>query len=175
MCILTYMRGTTDNGSILAHANVVNISTASVIEHEGKILIIEESVDGKAVYNFPSGKAHLDELIEQAALREATEETGYAIKLTDVVGVYYYRTKKNSNDRKKDRITVRFNFWATLASAEPIQKHTRDVLALHWLTHEELKKLLAEKKLRNWVAEQLAQDVLADKRVGLSAVQQFRG
>lgn len=168
------MRGATDKASILAHANVVNISAAAVIVEGDKILVIKEINDGEAAYNFPSGKAHLDELIEQTAKREAMEEAGYPIELTDVVSIYYYRTKGNSNDRKKDRITIRFNFWCKKTEALPQQKPTKETISVEWVTREELRALISQGVFRNWISRQLAEDVLANKKFPLSAVQQFK-
>jgi phosphatase NudJ len=168
------MRGANDKASILAHANVVNISAAVIIEREEKFLVIKELTDGKTSYNFPSGKAHLDEMIEQAARREVVEETGYETELTSLASVYYYRTKNNSNDRKKDRITVRFNFWGMLKDTTQIQRPTKDTVSLTWVTREELKQLISSGSFRNWVARQLAEDALSGQKLPLSAVKQFK-
>ncbi len=168
------MRGATDKASILAHANVVNISAAAVIVQNDKVLLIKELTDGKPGYNFPSGKAHLDELIEQTAKREAMEETGYSIELTDLVGIYYYRTKGNSNDRKKDRITVRFNFWCRLSGEEQSQRPTKETVSLEWVDAARLRELTTTDGFRNWVSRQLAEDVLGKQKFPLTAVKQFK-
>ncbi len=184
------MRGATDKASILAHANVVNISAAVVIKRVGsahstgsgqagspqdeQFLVIKELVDGKQTYNFPSGKAHLEELIEQTARREVVEETGYETELTELVSVYYYRTKGNSNDRKKDRITIRFNFWGRLKDIEQIQRPTKETISLAWVNAVELKQLIDSGSFRNWIATQLATEVLENKRSSLSTVLQFK-
>jgi len=168
------MLGSNDNASILAHANVVNISAAVIIEQGDKYCVIKEMTDGKPSYNFPSGKAHLDELIEQTAKREAMEETGYEVELTNLASIYYYRSKKNSNDRKQDRITVRFNFWAKLKNLNQSQRPTKDTVELHWVSKDELDKLVREGAFRNWIAEQLVHDVLANQKLPLSTVRQFK-
>ncbi len=221
------MRGATDKASILAHANVVNISAGVVLERERpsasgafdqfdshsaanrsqadsarpvgpgesvrqgaaqkagqsgetgpgqktEFLVIKELTDGKASYNFPSGKAHLDEMIEQTARREVVEETGYEAELKHVVSVYYYRTKNNSNDRKKDRITVRFNFSGILKDVNQIQRPTKETVSLAWVSREELQKLIQDGAFRNWVARQLAEDALSNQRFPLGVVKQFK-
>lgn len=163
-----------DKSSILAHANVVNISAAAIITKDDKILLIKERTDGKVAYNFPSGKAHIDELIEQTAKREAMEETGYSIELTDLAGVYYYRTKGNSNDRKKDRVTVRFNFWCKIIGSEQNQRPTKDTVSLVWVDTVELRELVKTASFRNWISRQLAEDVLAGLKFPLAALKMFK-
>ncbi len=163
-----------DKASILSHANVVNISAGVIIENKNKILIIKELIDGKTTYNFPSGKAHIDEMIEQTARREVVEETGYEAELTHLASIYYYRTRNNSNDRKKDRITVRFNFWGSLKDSAQIQRPTKDTVSLNWVGAEELKKMIEKGAFRNWVARQLALDALAQQRLPLSVVKQYK-
>jgi 8-oxo-dGTP pyrophosphatase MutT (NUDIX family) len=168
------MRGSYDKASILAHANVVNVSAAVIIEHNDTFLLIKETVDGKISYNFPSGKAHLDELIEQTARREVMEETGYEVELTAVSGVYYYRTKNNSNDRKKDRITIRFNFWGRLRDEKQSQRPTKDTVSLAWVSPLELRELITKGEFRNWIAKQVAEDALANQKAPLATVKQFK-
>lgn len=163
-----------DKSSILAHANIVNISAAAVITKNNKVLLIKERTEGKIAYNFPSGKAHIDELIEQTAKREAMEETGYAVELSELVSVYYYRTKGNSNDRKKDRVTVRFNFWCKIVGAQQSQRPTKETVSLVWVDTAELRELVKAESFRNWISRQLAEDVLAGNKFPLSAVKTFK-
>jgi 8-oxo-dGTP pyrophosphatase MutT (NUDIX family) len=163
-----------DRSSILAHANVVNISAAAIITKDDKVLLIKERVDGKVSYNFPSGKAHIDELIEQTTKREAMEETGYSVELTDLAGIYYYRTKGNSNDRKKDRITVRFNFWCKIVGKEQSQRPTKETVSLTWVVAAELRELAKGESFRNWVSRQLAEDVLSGQKFPLGAIRMFK-
>lgn len=163
-----------DKSSILAHANVVNISAAAVITKNDKILLIQERTEGKIAYNFPSGKAHIDELIEQTAKREAMEETGYAVELTGLAGIYYYRTKGNSNDRKKDRVTVRFNFWCSIVGTQQAQRPTKETVSLVWVDAAELRDIVKKESFRNWISRQLAEDVLAGQKLPLSALKTFK-
>lgn len=62
------------------------LSACVIIERDGKILLIDRS-DGLG-YTIPGGIVHYRETVEQCALREAREETGYNVQLTGFVGVY---------------------------------------------------------------------------------------
>ena len=62
------------------------LSACVIIEQDGKILFIDRS-DGMG-YTIPGGIVRYKETVEQCVLREAHEETGYAVQLTGFVGVY---------------------------------------------------------------------------------------
>lgn len=62
------------------------LGTGIAIEQDGKILVIKRA-DGRG-YNMPGGIVRSKETVEQCALREAYEETGYTVRITGLVGVY---------------------------------------------------------------------------------------
>jgi ADP-ribose pyrophosphatase YjhB (NUDIX family) len=62
------------------------LSACVIIEREGKFLLIDRS-DGLG-YTIPGGIVRYSETVEQCALREAQEETGYHVILDSFVGVY---------------------------------------------------------------------------------------
>src|SRR5690606_24713900 len=51
---------------------------------------VYEEADGKQVYNQPAGHLDPNETLQEAAIRETLEETGWIVKLTGVVGVNLY-------------------------------------------------------------------------------------
>ncbi len=55
------------------------VTVATVIEREGRYLLVEErdKSTGKLVYNQPAGHLEQGESLAQAALRETREETGW--------------------------------------------------------------------------------------------------
>ena len=67
-----------------------HITVACVIEKDGKFLLVEETSDGKLVYNQPAGHLDPDETLFEAAIRETLEETGWHVELTGVLGVSRY-------------------------------------------------------------------------------------
>jgi 8-oxo-dGTP diphosphatase len=62
------------------------LGTGILIEQEGKILLIDRA-DGMG-YAIPGGIVRARETIEQCALRETYEETGYQVQITGLIGVY---------------------------------------------------------------------------------------
>jgi ADP-ribose pyrophosphatase len=62
------------------------LSACILIERDGEFLLIDRS-DGLG-YTIPGGIVRYKETLEQCVLREAQEETGYEVAITDLVGVY---------------------------------------------------------------------------------------
>jgi len=62
-----------------------------LIEHEGRLALVLRGREPHAgCWALPSGFVEIDENIEEAALREAHEETGLAIELIELFGVYSF-------------------------------------------------------------------------------------
>lgn len=67
-----------------------HITVATIVEHEGKFLFVEEFKANQHVFNQPAGHLEPFETLRQAALRETLEETAWEVELTGVVGIYLY-------------------------------------------------------------------------------------
>lgn len=60
---------------------------AAVIVHEGRVLMIRRRVaEGELSWQFPAGGVEAGETAEQAAVREAAEETGLTVEAVKVLG-----------------------------------------------------------------------------------------
>ena len=67
-----------------------HITVATVIEEDGKFLMVREMSNGLIVYNQPAGHLELDETLIEAAERETREETGWQVEIKKFLGVYHY-------------------------------------------------------------------------------------
>jgi len=68
------------------------VAAGVVVEREGRILLIRrnhEPMYGR--WSFPSGYVDAGEIVEQAAAREVLEETGVAVEIERLLGVYSSR------------------------------------------------------------------------------------
>lgn len=55
-----------------------HVTVACVVHAEGKFLVVEETINGKALWNQPAGHLEADETLVEAAARELWEETALA-------------------------------------------------------------------------------------------------
>ncbi len=68
------------------------VTAATVVEKEGKVLMVRRGIDpGLGLWSLPGGYVDRGEVVEQAAQREVVEETGFHVKVTDLVGVFSSR------------------------------------------------------------------------------------
>lgn len=72
-----------------------HVTVATVIEKDGKFLLVEELAGGELVFNQPAGHLDPNETLEQAAVRETLEETGWHIELQGIVGIALYAAPSN--------------------------------------------------------------------------------
>ena len=62
---------------------------AVLIDHDGRLVLQRRKIDpGMGKWTFPSGYVERGEPVENAAVREAREETGLDIRLTGLLGLY---------------------------------------------------------------------------------------
>jgi len=114
-----------------------SVTVAAVIERHGKFLFVQERIGGRLVLNQPAGHLDPGESLAAACRREAMEETAHHFEPTALVGIYRWR------DASKDFTFLRFAFRGTVGAAEkrPLDK---EIVAVHWLSAEELKQRKAE-------------------------------
>ena len=67
-----------------------DVTVAVVVERDGRFLLVEERVRGALVVNQPAGHLEPGESLQDAAVREALEETGWRVALTRLVAVYLW-------------------------------------------------------------------------------------
>ena len=113
------------------------VIAGSLIVKNGKILMVKEAKKkcyGK--WNFPAGHVEENELITDAAIREAFEETGCRVKLTGVLPISTVYLKENET-----AIIVKFT--ADIIE-ENIKFDTKEILDVQWLDLEKVKNMSAE-------------------------------
>ena len=68
-----------------------DVTVATVVVRDGRLLMVEETVGGQQVLNQPAGHLEPDESLQDAACRETLEETGWEVRLTGFVGAYQWK------------------------------------------------------------------------------------
>ena len=128
-----------------------------LIVKDDKVLMVKEAK--KSCYgqwNFSAGHVDENELITDAAIREAYEETGCKVKLTGVLPI--------STVILKDGVTaIMVKFTADIIE-ENIKFDTNEILDVKWIDIEEVKNM-TEQELRGYdTGIQLLKD-FEDKKV----------
>ncbi len=109
-----------------------HITVATIIEDQGRFLLVEELEGGKLVLNQPAGHLEPNETLQQAAIRETLEETGWTVELTGVVGIYLYVAPSNGVTYQ------RICFSARALQHDPSRPLDADILRTCWATEAEL-------------------------------------
>ena len=139
-----------------------SVTVAAVIEREGRFLFVEEDADGRRVLNQPAGHLDPGESLVAACAREALEETAHRFVPRALVGVYRWHYAA------KDVTFLRFCFSGEILSVEKDRKLDREIVRLHWLTLEELKKRKGEH--RSPLVQKCVEDYLAGRRYPLDVL-----
>lgn len=117
----------------------IRVTTAAIIEADGKFLIVEEidPIKGR-VYNQPAGHVEKHESILEAVVREVQEETGYIFQPESLIGIYHL----HANDH--DATYLRFCFSGSIVSQSSESNLDPDILAVHWFSHEQIRHCRAQ-------------------------------
>lgn len=114
----------------------LHLTVAAVIVFDGKFLLVEErdKLGGHKVLNQPAGHMEEDEDVLGAICREVFEETGLQLQPSAWLGLSQL---KASNQHTYVRINFLFE-----PAGLPLhyQPQDNDILALHWLTLQELQQ-----------------------------------
>ena len=136
-----------------------SVTVAAVIEQDGKFLFVEENIDGRRVLNQPAGHLDPGESLEHACVREVMEETAHEFTPRNLVGVYrWFYTPK-------DITYLRFCFAGEVGVFHEKRPLDKEIVALHWLTFEELKERHSEH--RSPLVQKCVEDYLAGRRYPL--------
>lgn len=140
-----------------------DVTVATVVERDGRLLMVEERVGGRLVYNQPAGHLEPDESILQAAVRETLEETGWQVSLTAFIGAYQWKAPETG------RQYLRMAFAAEALQHDAGRALDDGIVAAHWMLPSEV-EALAERHRSPLVARVIA-DYLGGSRHALTLLQ----
>jgi ADP-ribose pyrophosphatase YjhB (NUDIX family) len=139
-----------------------HVTVATVVERDGRFLLVYEEADGRQVYNQPAGHLDPDESLHEAAIRETLEETGWHVKLTGLLGVNLYEAPSNG-------VTyLRTTFIAEAISHDPERALDTGIIEAVWLTYEEI--LARHNALRSPMTLQVIDEYRTGKRFPLAVI-----
>jgi len=140
-----------------------HVTVATVVVRDGRLLLVEEAIDGRQVLNQPAGHLEPDESLAAAACRETLEETGWTVRLSAFIGTYQWTAPDGTP-------FLRFAYAAEALSHDPARPLDAGILRALWLTPAELKADPA--RLRSPLVWQVVADYLAGQRHPLSLVKE---
>ena len=136
-------------------------TVATIVEHEGRFLMVEEISLGLQVINQPAGHIEEGETIVAAARRETLEETGWLVEPEGLVGLYTYTAPAN-------QVTYhRYCLFAKALNAVDGAVLDDGIIGPRWLTIDELR---VSKQLRSPMVLTCIEDYLAGKRYPLDVI-----
>lgn len=110
---------------------VPHLTVATIVEDQGKFLMVEEVSKGRQVLNQPAGHVEARESLIEAAMRETLEETAWQVEIINLVGLYQWHLSATNE-----------TFFRYTFAARPLtsvnQPLDTGIIAAHWLTTDEI-------------------------------------
>ncbi len=136
-----------------------HVTVATVIERDGRFLLVEEQPEGRLVINQPAGHLEPNESLVEAALRETREETGWEVSIDGVVGLGLYRAPTNGE-----------TYYRTTFFGRPVNELAdaeldSDILRPVWLSRNEM--IARSEQLRSPMVLESVERYLAGHRYSL--------
>jgi 8-oxo-dGTP diphosphatase len=142
-----------------------HIVAANLIEREGEYLLVQEGKEAvRGEWNLPAGGVDENERIQEAARREAREETGLEVALESLLGVFV-----DESDRSNATVLV-FVFHSSTGDEAPETPEGDEILDADFFSREELSNL----NLRVPFLEEAVERFESGNSMPLDAVEDFR-
>ncbi|CBA15950.1 NUDIX hydrolase [Xanthomonas albilineans] len=141
-----------------------DVTVATIVAHDGRLLQVEEAIGGALVLNQPAGHLEPDESLVEAAVRETLEETGWQVRPTAFIGAYQWKADNG-------RHYLRFAFAAEPLAHNPQRPLDTGIVRALWMTPAELQR--ARSRWRSPLVWQTVADFLAGQRYPLDLVRQL--
>jgi ADP-ribose pyrophosphatase YjhB (NUDIX family) len=141
-----------------------HVTVATVIEREGRFLLVEEHTPDGLRLNNPAGHLDPGESPSEGCARETLEETAWQFTPTALVGIYLSRTRRADQD-----ITyLRFTFCGELGAFDAARSLDTGIVRTLWLTPDEIRQSTA--RHRNPMVLQCMEDYLQGRRYPMALI-----
>ena len=141
------------------------VTVASVIEREGRFLLVLEETRNGPRLNQPAGHLESGETLPAGAIRETLEETGWHVSLTALVGAYRWEAADNG------ATFIRFAFCGDALRHDATRSLDVGILRAVWMTRDEI---AAQREMhRSPLVMRCVDDFCAGKRWPLAFVSEL--
>jgi len=142
-----------------------HVTVAAIIERQGRFLLVEEMTAHGLMFNQPAGHLEAGEDLISAVKREVLEETAWRFEPEHLMEVQLWRKTPDGPS------FVRFCFTGRLADRDDNRALDSDIIANHWLTHDEIRA--KGDQLRSPLVLKSINTYLQGKKHPLSLLQSF--
>jgi len=142
-----------------------HVTVAAIISTNDQFLLVEERINGDAVFNQPAGHLEYGETLLDAVKREVFEETAWQFEPEYLVGIYLIPGK--------GEITyIRFCFYGRCFDFDEKAELDREIIRTVWMTAAEIESTAS--RHRNALVSQCLNDYLAGKSCPLEILKYYR-
>ncbi|MCB1583512.1 MAG: NUDIX hydrolase [Marinicella sp.] len=108
------------------------VTVATIVEDDGKFLMVEEDIYGEKILNQPAGHLEPGESLVEAAIRETLEETGWLVEISHLIEFSQW-TSPNSNNHY-----LRSCFAGKTVHFDPKQTLDDGIIRAIWMSRDEV-------------------------------------
>lgn len=134
------------------------ITVAAVIQQDDRFLVVEELINGNAVFNQPAGHLDESETLIEAVVRETFEETAWHFTPEAISGIYIWKSPRRGTT------IMRTAFCGQVTGHDPEAPLDKGIAQALWLSREELE---TSQRLRSPFVLRCIDDYLAGIRYPL--------
>ncbi len=142
------------------------VTVASIVEHEGRFLLVEEETRAGLKLNQPAGHLEPGESLPAAAARETLEESGWHVEPTALVGIYRWEVADTGST------FVRFSFATVPRAHDAARPLDTGIHRALWLFYDEIVARRADH--RSPLVLRCVDDYRAGHRWPMDLVQEVR-
>jgi 8-oxo-dGTP pyrophosphatase MutT (NUDIX family) len=140
------------------------VSTAVV--EDSHVLMVHQAYGGdRGRWNLPGGKVQADELLLDAAVREAREETGCEVRVRGLGGLYHFVSRSG-------KPTLRFLFFADTLEGYP-HPCDREVMDVRWFHLDQVETMTDNQLCKPQVLRRMLADVRLGRVCPLDTLREF--